>query len=57
MREIDVKEIENVIRDLNCIASLHRLPAGLRGSPVGFLIVTFWLTMYHNLHYTFRHYP
>ena len=35
------KNSEKVIKDLNCIASLHRIPAGLRCSPVGFLITTF----------------
>ena len=35
----------NVINDLNCIASLHRMPAGLKCSRVGFYITTFWLTM------------
>ena len=39
------KTIEKVIKDLNFIASLHRIPAGRRCRPVGFLIITFWLTI------------
>ena len=45
MTDNEIIKAEKVIKDLNFIASLHRIPAGRRCRPVGFLIITFWLTI------------
>ena len=37
---------EGRMRDLYCIASLHKIPAGLKCSPVGFVTLTFLLTIF-----------